>query len=210
MRELARTMVELGAAHGVPTRALLTDMNSPLGATVGNALEVAEALEVLAGGGPPDVVELTLRLAEEMLELAGVDARDPAQTLRDGTAMDRFADWSPPRAATFGTVADRCALRDRDRLPERHNGRYRRDGSGAGGLAARRGQVAPGRAGAIRRGRPDPPPSRRAGRGRRAAVHPLHRHPGALRRRDGRIGRRVERRRDPAGPRPLIIDRIAL
>jgi thymidine phosphorylase len=88
-RELAHTMVELGAAHGVPTRALLTDMNNPLGATVGNALEVAEALEVLAGGGPPDVVELTLRLAKEMLELAEID-RDPAQTLRDGTAMDRF------------------------------------------------------------------------------------------------------------------------
>jgi thymidine phosphorylase len=89
-RELAHTMVELGAAHGVPTRALLTAMDRPLGATVGNALEVAESLEVLAGGGPPDLVELTLRLAGEMLELAGVDGRDPAQTLRDGTAMDRF------------------------------------------------------------------------------------------------------------------------
>jgi thymidine phosphorylase len=89
-RELAHIMIELGTAHGVPTHALLTDMNSPLGAAVGNALEVAEALEVLAGGGPPDVVELTLRLAEEMLELAGIDGCDPAQTLRDGTAMDRF------------------------------------------------------------------------------------------------------------------------
>lgn len=89
-RDLAHTMVGLGAAHGVPTRALLTDMNRPLGATVGNALEVAEALEVLAGGGPPDVVELTLRLAAEMLALAGVGDRDPADTLRDGTAMDRF------------------------------------------------------------------------------------------------------------------------
>ena len=89
-RELAHTMVELGTAHGVPTHAYLTDMDSPLGATVGNALEVAEAIEVLAGGGPRDVVELTLRLAEGMLELAGVDGRDPAQTLRDGTAMDRF------------------------------------------------------------------------------------------------------------------------
>jgi thymidine phosphorylase len=89
-RELAHTMVRLGAAHGVPTRALLTDMNRPLGATVGNALEVAEALEVLAGGGPPDVVELTLRLAAEMLDLAGIGDRDPARTLRDGTAMDRF------------------------------------------------------------------------------------------------------------------------
>ncbi|WP_156297172.1 thymidine phosphorylase [Mycobacterium paragordonae] len=90
-RELAHTMVELGIAHGVPTRALLTDMQCPLGRAVGNSVEVQESLEVLAGGGPPDVVELTLRLAAEMLELAGVDGVDPAQTLRDGTAMDRFA-----------------------------------------------------------------------------------------------------------------------
>ena len=89
-RELAATMVELGRSQGVATRAVLTDMNTPLGLTVGNALEVAEALEVLAGGGPADVVELTVRLAAELLELAGIDDRDPAQTLRDGTAMDRF------------------------------------------------------------------------------------------------------------------------
>ena len=88
--ELARTMVDLGTAHGVPTRALLTDMAVPLGRTVGNAVEVEESLEVLAGGGPPDVVELTLRLATEMLELAGIDGRDPADTLRDGSAMDSF------------------------------------------------------------------------------------------------------------------------
>lgn len=89
--ELAELMVDLGAAHGVPTRALLTDMNTPLGVTVGNALEVAEALEVLAGGGPEDVVSLTVRLAAEMLALAGIGDRDPAETLADGTAMDRFS-----------------------------------------------------------------------------------------------------------------------
>ncbi|MCV7299685.1 thymidine phosphorylase [Mycobacterium barrassiae] len=89
-RELARTMVELGAAEGLMTRALLTDMETPLGRTVGNAVEVAESLEVLAGGGPADVVELTLALATEMLDAAGVDGTDPAQTLKDGTAMDRF------------------------------------------------------------------------------------------------------------------------
>ncbi len=89
-RELARTMVDLGNAHGVVTRALITDMNRPLGATVGNALEVAESLDVLAGGGPPDVVELTLRLAAEMLDVARLDSRDPADTLRDGSAMDAF------------------------------------------------------------------------------------------------------------------------
>jgi thymidine phosphorylase len=89
-RDLAKTMVALGAEHGLPTCALLTDMNRPLGAAVGNALEVAEALEVLEGGGPPDVVGLTVALAREMLELAGIDGRDPEQTLRDGSAMDRF------------------------------------------------------------------------------------------------------------------------
>jgi thymidine phosphorylase len=89
-RELARTMVELGTAHGVVTRAVLTDMATPLGRTVGNAVEVEESLEVLAGGGPADVVELTVTLAAEMLEAAGLDAVDPALTLRDGTAMDRF------------------------------------------------------------------------------------------------------------------------
>ncbi|BBX04259.1 thymidine phosphorylase [Mycolicibacterium moriokaense] len=89
-RELARTMVELGAAEGLVTRALLTDMETPLGRTVGNAVEVAESLEVLAGGGPADVVELTLALAAEMLDAAGIDGTDPAQTLKDGTAMDRF------------------------------------------------------------------------------------------------------------------------
>ncbi len=89
-RELARTMVDLGTEHGLLTRALLTDMNTPLGRTVGNAVEVVESLEVLSGGGPDDVVELTLALAREMLDAAGVDGVDPAQTLQDGSAMDRF------------------------------------------------------------------------------------------------------------------------
>jgi thymidine phosphorylase len=83
-------MVELGLAQGVPTRAILTDMDIPLGRAVGNALEVAESLEVLAGGGPEDVVRLTVALAAEMLALAGIDGCDPAEALRDGTAMDRF------------------------------------------------------------------------------------------------------------------------
>lgn len=88
-RELARTMVELGNDAGVRSCALITDMSTPLGRTVGNALEVREAVEVLAGGGPADVVELTLALAREMLTLAGVDA-DPAEALRDGRAMDAW------------------------------------------------------------------------------------------------------------------------
>lgn len=89
-RLLARTMVDLGNAYGVPTRAVLTDMNRPLGRAVGNAVEVAESLDVLAGGGPADVVEVTLTLAREMLDAVGVDGVDPADTLADGRAMDRF------------------------------------------------------------------------------------------------------------------------
>jgi thymidine phosphorylase len=87
-RELAETMVQLGATHGVRTVALLTDMSTPLGLTAGNALEVRESLEVLAGGGPADVVELTLALAGVMLAAAGIADADPADALRDGRAMD--------------------------------------------------------------------------------------------------------------------------
>jgi thymidine phosphorylase len=89
-RRLAETMVALGADHGVNTVALLTDMQVPLGLTAGNALEVRESVEVLAGGGPADVVELTLALAREMLAAAGVDGVDPAEKLADGSAMDAW------------------------------------------------------------------------------------------------------------------------
>ncbi|MHA7210570.1 thymidine phosphorylase [Arthrobacter sp. MDT1-65] len=87
-RELAETMVALGKDAGVNTVALLTDMSTPLGLTAGNAIEVEESVEVLAGGGPSDVVELTVRLAEEMLACAGVHDADPGAALKDGRAMD--------------------------------------------------------------------------------------------------------------------------
>ena len=90
-RELARTMVDIGTDHGVRTSALITDMSAPLGRTVGNALEVAEAVEVLSGGGPADIVELTVALAREMLASAGLTpgsggVKDPADALADGSA----------------------------------------------------------------------------------------------------------------------------
>ena len=88
--ELARTMVDLGKDAGVATSALLTDMSVPLGLTIGNALEVRESVEVLAGGGPADVVELTIALAREMLSLAGLPDADPATALADGRAMDTW------------------------------------------------------------------------------------------------------------------------
>ena len=89
--ELAQTMVTLGTRAGVKTRALVTAMDVPLGLTAGNALEVRESIEVLAGGGPSDVVELTILLAREMLDAAGVpNAKDPALALKDGSAMDKW------------------------------------------------------------------------------------------------------------------------
>ncbi|EWS80749.1 thymidine phosphorylase [Brachybacterium phenoliresistens] len=98
-RELARTMVDLGTDAGVATVALLTDMSAPLGRTVGNALEVRESVEVLAGGGPADVVELTVALAREMLASAGRTDVDVEAALADGRAMDT---WKAMIAAQGG------------------------------------------------------------------------------------------------------------
>jgi thymidine phosphorylase len=89
-QELARTMVALGTDAGVKTVAVLTNMQTPLGLTAGNALEVRQSVEVLAGGGPQDVVELTLTLAREMLSAAGREEIDPADALADGRAMDAW------------------------------------------------------------------------------------------------------------------------
>lgn len=88
--ELAHTMVQLGVDAGVKMRALVTAMDVPLGFTAGNALEVRESVEVLAGGGPADVVELTILLAREMIEAAGIVGKDPAAALKDGSAMDHW------------------------------------------------------------------------------------------------------------------------
>jgi thymidine phosphorylase len=111
-RELAETMVALGTDAGVKTVALLTDMSVPLGLTAGNALEVRESVEVLAGGGPADVVELTVALANEMLAAAGVTGVDPAEKLRDGTAMDA---WRAMISAQGGDAAAELPV-----APEQH------------------------------------------------------------------------------------------
>lgn len=86
-KQLAETMVEIGNNAGVKTVALITQMETPLGNAVGNALEVSEAIDVLNGKGPSDVIEITLALAKEMLNLAGID-KDPAQGLKDGSAFN--------------------------------------------------------------------------------------------------------------------------
>ncbi|WP_440901535.1 thymidine phosphorylase [Actinosynnema sp.] len=89
-RALARALVDIGVDHGRKVTALLTDMSVPLGAAVGNAIEVAESVDVLRGGGPEDVVELTVALAREMLALAGIDV-DPARVLASGEAYETWA-----------------------------------------------------------------------------------------------------------------------
>jgi thymidine phosphorylase len=89
-RELASALVGIGGQHGVPVSALLTDMSTPLGRAVGNALEVAESVDVLRGGGPTDIVNLTVALAREMLALAGLPDTDPAAVLASGAAYETW------------------------------------------------------------------------------------------------------------------------
>ena len=145
-RELARTMVALGTDSGVATTALLTDMNTPLGLAIGNANEVRESVEVLAGGGPADIVELTVALAREMLTLAGQPDADVEAALRDGRAMDvwramiRAQDGDPDAALpapreTHTVTADGRRSRHQDgRAAVRHRrlAARRRPGAGAG------------------------------------------------------------------------------
>jgi thymidine phosphorylase len=97
-RELAETMVRLGEAHGVRTSALLTNMDTPLGRTAGNGLEVSESIQALGGRGPDDLMEVTFALASEMLDLAGIDA-DPRSTIADGSAL---AKWNEMIRAQHG------------------------------------------------------------------------------------------------------------
>ena len=118
-RELARTMVRLGTDAGVTTTALITNMNVPLGLAIGNANEVRESVEVLAGGGPADVVELTLALAREMLTAAGQPDADVEGALKDGRAMDAWramisAQSGDPDAALPVAKETHVVLADRD------------------------------------------------------------------------------------------------
>ena len=165
--ELARTMVGLGHAHGVDTVALLTDMDQPLGLAAGNALEVAEAVETLAGGGPADLVEVTLALAQEMVALAGLDA-DPAEVLASGRAMDAWRAMVAAQGRRSGrSTAHRPGGGPLDRPGRRSDQPHRRSGRRRGRLAAGRG--------------PGPQGRRRVGGGRRAAA-PRRRRPGGRRR----------------------------
>ena len=142
-RELAETMVALGTDAGVHTVALLTDMSTPLGLTAGNAIEVAESVEVLAGGGPADVVELTLALAREMLAGAGRDDVDPADGARRRLGDGRLEADGPARRAATRTPPLPTARHSHEVVaPDvRRADPARRDGGRPGGLAARRGRA---------------------------------------------------------------------
>ena len=169
-RELAETMVALGKDAGVNTVALLTNMNTPLGLTAGNAIEVEESVEVLAGGGPDDVVELTVRLAEEMLACAGVHDADPARRAQGRPCHGRLEpDDRGPGRRPAGQAARGQGIRGR----LRPGGRRAR---GTGCPGRRRRRLAPGcrprpqgGRGAGRRGSPDARQARRrwSGRGSR-------------------------------------------
>jgi thymidine phosphorylase len=132
-RQLAETMVGLGQAHGVRTVALLTDMDTPLGWACGNGIEVTEAIAVLQGGGPPDVVAETVALAEVMVELAGLTA-DPAQVLASGAALER---WDAMIRAQGGDPsAPRAEAVHRDQVTATEGGYLRRLDARAVGVAA--------------------------------------------------------------------------
>ena len=172
-------MVEIGKAAGVRTVALITAMDTPLGRTAGNGLEVAESVEVLAGGGPSDVRELTLALATEMLACAGIDA-DPAQVLDSGKAMDT---WKAMIRAQGGDPdAPLPVARHTEVIPAAADGYLTRLDAMAVGLAAwrlgrRTGQA--GRSGTGRGRRHLARQCRGSDECRPAAVHAAHRHSGA-------------------------------
>jgi thymidine phosphorylase len=130
---LARTMVTLGEEHGVRTSALLTGMDTPLGRSVGNALEVEEAVATLRGDGPPDLVEVVLALAAEMLRLAGIDA-DPAAALADGRALAAYRAMIAAQGGDPDAPLPRAALRRP--VPAAAAGYLRRLDARAVGVAA--------------------------------------------------------------------------
>lgn len=111
-RELARTMVGIGNSHGVEVTALITNMDQPLGRMVGNANEIAESIDVLKGGGPDDLVEITRALAEEMLDLAGLDGAEASvqRAITSGDALERFARMVEEQGGNPAVVDDPTLL----------------------------------------------------------------------------------------------------
>jgi thymidine phosphorylase len=132
-RELAETMVQLGEEEGVRTSALLTNMDTPLGRTAGNGLEVTESVQALRGEGPDDLMEVTLALAKEMLELAGID-KDPSETIADGSALDKWR--AMVRAQDGDPDAPIAEAPERIPVPAERSGVLRKLDARAVGIAA--------------------------------------------------------------------------
>ena len=182
-RELAQTMVALGEEHGVKTRALLTTMDTPLGRAAGNAVEVQESVAALNGDGPPDLMEVTLALAREMLALARID-EDPAAAIADGRALTAYQemvraqggdpDAPLPQAPYVQKACPAPAdgwLTRLDALKVGHRGLAPRRGPGPQGRPGqrRRRRDLPGQAGRPRTKRPAPA---RTARRRRKPLRP--------------------------------------
>ena len=208
-RELAETMVGIGNANGVRTSALLTGMDTPLGRTAGNGLEVTESVECLEGSGPEDLVEVTLALAREMLSLAGLDA-DPAAALADGSALTKYREMI---AAQGGDPdAPMAVAAERRSVPAPSSGYLTRLDARAVGIAAWR--LGAGRA------RKEDPVSASAGvvclakPGEQVAegqpVLELHADdPARFDHAVEALGTAIEIGPEAAEPAPLIIERIA-
>jgi thymidine phosphorylase len=208
-RQLAETMVTLGRDYDVRTLALITDMDTPLGRACGNGLEVAEAVEVLRGGGPPDLIEVTLALAREMLALAGIDA-DPAAALTDGRA---YAVWDRMIRAQGGDPdAPLPVAAKKHQVPAPAGGYLRRLDARAVGLAV-------WRLGAGRSRKEDPvsPAAgavclRKPGDAVEAGEPVLVLHADDTARLDGALAAldgAIEVGPEPPAARPLVVDRIA-
>jgi thymidine phosphorylase len=208
-RRLAETMVELGAAHGVKTSALLTDMSTPLGRTAGNALEVEESVAALKGDCAPDLMDVTIALAREMLALVGID-KDPTATISDGSALER---WRAMVAAQGGDPDAELERAPEQKTFDAPSSGYIRT------LDARAVGIAAWRLGAGRARKEDPVS---AGAGVVCLKKPgdevtagepileLHadeteRFPDAF----GALENAIEIGPEPPEPRPLVIDRIS-
>jgi len=208
-RELAQTMVALGAEHGVRTSALLTSMDTPLGRAVGNAVEVTESIATLAGEGPADLAEVTLALAGEMLRLAGIQA-GPAAVLASGRALGTFRDMVAAQGGNPDAPLPRAA--HTHAVTAQQGGWLRRlDARGVGVAAWRLG------AGRARKEDPVDPaagilclvkPGEQVGQGQpvlKLLTSNEGRIAGALQALEGAI----EIGAEPPQPRPLILERIS-
>ena len=209
-RELAETMVAIGEANGVRTVALQTAMETVLGCAAGNGLEVTESVETLEGGGPADLVEITVALAREMVALAGVDCDDPADVLASGRALPV---WRAMVAAQGGDPdAPIPTATEIETVTAPHGGVLTRLDARAVGrvrVAPRRGAGTQGASGVAVGRRGVPGQARPSGQGRRRAARTPRRRPGQSCPMPWPRSKAVSRSAsEPIAPAPLVLARI--